>query len=114
MRTDTSKPLRAGDLSHTGSIIAPAGTLAADEVEVDSEVPASIVAVPVAFQSPERIAVGGVQAQTVYTVSTRYRTDVQPSYVFVEDCCTQRRFEILSVVPSDRRDAIDMRAVTVG
>jgi head-tail adaptor len=112
VRTDTSKPLRAGDLSHTGSIIAPPGTLAAEEVEVDSEVPASIVVVPVSFQSPERFAAGGLQAQTTYTVSTRYRTDVRASYVFVEDCCTQRRFEILSVVPSDRRDALDMRCVT--
>lgn len=114
MRTDTSKPLKAGDLRHLGSIIAPAGTLAVDETVVERRVPASIVVVPVAFQSPERIAAGGVQAQTAYTVSLRYRTDVPASYVFQEDCCTRRRFEILGVTPSDRRDAIDMRCVTVG
>lgn len=114
MRRDTSKPIRSGDLSHRGSIVAPAGTLAVAEQVVAAQVPASIVVVPVQFQSPERFAGGGVQAQTSYTVSIRYRTDVQASYLFVEECCTRRRFEILAVTPSDRRDAVDMRCVTVG
>jgi hypothetical protein len=111
---DTSKPLVAGDLRHTVMIVAPAGVLAATESEVDSGVPTSIVVAPNLFQRTESLAVGGLQAQTVYTVSVRYRTDLSPAYTLVEECCTQRRFQIVAIVPSDRRDAVDMTCVTAG
>src|SRR5688572_28575973 len=114
MRTDLGKPIRAGDLRHAGAIVAPAGTASVTESVVEDDVPASIVIVPVPFQSPERLGAGGVQSQTAYTVSFRYRTDLRASYLFREACCTQREFRILSIVPSDRRDAVDCRCVTDG
>jgi hypothetical protein len=44
----------------------------------------------------------------------RSRTDLSPAYQVVEECCTQRRFSIVAIVPSDRRDAVDMTCVTAG
>ena len=114
MRTDPSKPIRAGDLPHVVAIVAPAGTVAASESIVEDEVAASIVVVPITFQAPERFGAGGVQSQTAYTVSMRYRTDLRASFVFRERCCTQREFYVRSIVPSDRRDAVDCRCVTDG
>lgn len=111
---DTNKPLTSGQLSHTLTIEAPAGTLAVLASDVATRVPAAITVVPPQFQSREGLQLGGVQSQTVYTVSLRWRTDVQPSYVLIEDCCTLRRFQILNIVPSDRRDALDMTCVTSG
>jgi hypothetical protein len=113
---NTSQPLRASDLWHSLTVHAPAGTqetVAAAE-DLFTRVPAAITVVPVQFQSPERLDLGGVQSATRYVVSLRYRTDVKADYVLVEECCTARRFQILSIVPSDRRDAIDMTCVTSG
>jgi hypothetical protein len=106
--------LRAGDLSHTVTITAPAGSIAATETEIDTHVPAAITVVPLAFQNRENLAAGGLQTTTAYTVSVRYRTDLQPFMVVVEECCTARRFQIVAIVPSDRRDAIDMTCLTAG
>lgn len=114
MRRDTSKPMRAGDLSHTVRIVAPAGVMAAGETEIEADVPAAVTAAPAAFQSRETLAGGGLQAQTLYVVSVRYRTDLAASLELVEECCTARRFRIVSIVPSDRRDAVDMTCVTTG
>lgn len=112
MRRDTSKPLRAGDLSHRVSIVAPAGVAAADESTIETGVQAAITVTPVAFQSKEGIAVGGIQVSTVYTVSVRYRTDLRPDYRIDEECHTGRRFQIQAMAPSDLGDAIDMTCVT--
>lgn len=112
MRRDTSKPLRAGDLSHTVTIKAPAGVAAAGETTIETGVAAAITVDMAAFQTPEALAAGGLATQTRYTVSVRYRTDIVASYVIEEECCTQRTFQIVGVIPSDRRDALDLRCVT--
>jgi hypothetical protein len=113
---NTAEALRAGDLLHSITIHAPAGTqeTVATAQDLFTGVPTAITVVPVQFQSPERLDLGGLQTSTRYVVSLRYRTDVKASYVLVEECCTARRFQILSIVPSDRRDAIDMTCVTSG
>jgi hypothetical protein len=112
VKRDVSAPLRASDLRHSVTIHAPAGTLDQVARDVETGVPAAITVTPVPFQTPERLAAGGLQAQTLYSIGLRYRTDLRPDYVLVEECCTQRQFQILAIVPSDRRDAIDMRCVT--
>lgn len=107
--------MRAGDLNHRVTITAPAGVL--DEtlpVNVDTSVPMSITVVPLQFQSRENLNLGGLQTQTIYTLACRYRTDLKPTFVLVEQCCTQRTFQILSIVPGDRKDAVDMTCVTSG
>lgn len=114
MSRDTSKPLRAGELNHTVTIHAPAGTKAVAAQDIATGVPAAISVVPIQFQAPERLGAGGLQVQTSYEVAMRYRTDLIAAYVLREECCTQREFQILAVTPSDRRDAIDLRCVTVG
>jgi head-tail adaptor len=106
--------VRAGDLTHTVTIVAPAGVAAATETEIERRVPAAITPVPVAFQSKEGLAAGGMQSATTYVVSVRYRTDVSPAYVLVEECHTRRRFQVVAIVPTDRADAIDMTCVTAG
>lgn len=112
---DTSKPLRAGELRHTVTIEAPAGTLLEDAAsDVATGIPAAIDALPPQFQQREGMAVGGLQTSTTYLLSVRYREDLLPSYVLVEECHTQRRFQILSIVPSNRGDALDMQCVTSG
>lgn len=114
MRRDTTKYLRAGDLRHTLTLRAPADVSGPTAVDLETGVPAAITVVPVNFQAAEAIQAGGLQTATRYTVSVRYREDLSPAYVWVEECCTERTFQILSIVPSDRRDAIDMTCVTAG
>ena len=108
------KRVTAGDRSHSVDILAPAGTLAVDETEVETRVPAAIDAWPITAQSRESLAIGGLQSQTMYTVNISYRTDVLLSHVLAERCCTERRFQIVSVVPTKRRDALDLTCVTNG
>jgi Phage head-tail joining protein len=109
---DTAKPLKSSELKHLVTIDAPAGTLAETQTTLATRVPAAITVISPQFQAREAMAHGGLMAQLFYMVSLRYRTDVHPSLVLVEECCTQRRFQIQSVIPSDRRDAIDMMCVT--
>lgn len=104
----------AGDRSHTVTIQAPAGTLLDTDSDVEVNVPAAIAAWPISAQPRENQALGGIQNQTNYTVNVGYRTDVQPAFVVLEQCCTQRRFQIVAVIPTDRRDALDMTCVTNG
>ncbi len=105
--------MRAGDLRHHVTITAPAGVLNETlPVVVESSIPMRITVLPPAFQARESLNLGGLQTQTIYTVSCRYRTDIKPAFVLVEQCCTQRTFQILSIVPSDRQDAVDMTCVT--
>ncbi len=94
---------------------APVGVL--DEmlpVTVDTSIPMKITVLPPAFQARESLNLGGLQTQTIYTLSCRYRTDIKPSFVLTEECCTERTFQILSIVPSDRMDDVDMTCVTSG
>lgn len=103
-----------GDRSHQVTIIAPAGTLLDSDSEVEARVPAAIEAWPIAFQRPENLQGGGVQSSTRYTVNIGYRTDVVQAYQILEQCCTQRRFQIEAIVPTQRRDGLNMTCVTAG
>jgi len=107
--------MRAGELRHTVTIAAPIGVLdEAVAVNIATSVPAKIDVVPLAFQQRENIQTGGLRTQTLYSVTMRYRTDIRASYVLQEACCTARTFQILAIIPSDRRDAIEMTCVTNG
>lgn len=105
----------AGDRKHEITIQAPIGVL--DEsaaVTVEEGVRMAITVLPLPFQQREQLRIGGVGSQTLYTVTCTYRTDVQPSYVLLEQCCTQRTFQIVAIIPSDRRDVLAMTCVTNG
>lgn len=114
MARDTRKPLRAGDLQHRMHIIAPAGTEAIGETVVEADVAAQISVLPPQFQPREALDLSALQTQTAYIVSLRMRTDLRASYVLRETCCTLREFQILSMVPSDHGDALDVTCVTSG
>lgn len=104
-----------GSLRHTVTIQAPIGVLSETEtVNIGTSVPMSIAVLPVQFQARERLEAGGLQYQTLYTVTARYREDVKPAYVLLEECCTRRQFQILSIIPGDRKDVLDMTCVTNG
>lgn len=107
--------MNVGSLSHRVTIEAPIGVL--DEtvpVNVETSVPMAIAVLPAQFQARENLALGGLQTQTIYTVTARYREDMKPAYVLREECCTQRLFQILAIIPGDRRDVLDMTCVTNG
>lgn len=108
------KSFAVGELKHAVTIQAPPRTLAVTATDIETSVPMKIAAVPLAFQAREYRAAGGLQASTVYTVTCRYREDILQAYTLVEECCTQRTFQILAIIPSDRRDALDMTCVTNG
>jgi hypothetical protein len=108
---DTTRPLTSGELKHRVTISAPAGTIAETETTVAENVPAAVSVLSPQFQAREALQHGGLMSHLFYMVSLRYRTDMHPSLVLVEECCTQRRFQIQSVIPSDRRDAVDMMCV---
>ena len=104
--------MRTGELRHIVSVQAPIGVLSETvAVNVDPYVRVKITVLPLAFQGREALGLGGVQAQTIYTVTARYREDISRSYVLREQCCTQRVFQIVAIVPGDRRDVIDMTCV---
>lgn len=104
-----------GRASHRVHIQAPLGVLdEAVAVNVDTDVPVMIDVLPPAFQANENLALGGLQTQTKYNVTCRYREDVRASYVLLEQCHTQRTFQILSVIPSDKHDNVQMTCVTHG
>lgn len=116
--------MNVGALRHHVTIEAPIGTLTNESplaalnetqaVSVATGVPAKIEVVPLQFQHRESIAGGGLRTETIYTVTVRYREDLRASYQLLEQCCTQRRFQILAIIPSDRKDATDMTCVTNG
>lgn len=104
--------ITAGQRSHLVTIASPAGVLSAAASDVETGVPAAITVTPPSFQRSEGPVAGGVRAQTEYTVNLRYRTDLRSDFELREECCTQRVFQILSVVPDDRRASVDLRCVT--
>ena len=107
--------MNIGQLRHTVTIQAPIGVLSETvPVDVATSVPTKIEVVPLAFQQRENLAGGGLRTQTLYNVAMRYRTDLKASYVLVENCCTQRTFQIVAIIPSDRRDMTEMTCVTNG
>jgi hypothetical protein len=104
-----------GSLRHFVTIQAPIGVLSdSTAVDVDTSVPMAFAVVPLAFQPRESLALGGLQTQTLYTATCRYREDVRPAYVLREECCTQRVFQILAIIPGGKRDSLDMTCVTNG
>lgn len=107
--------LTSGDLQHLVTVQAPVGVLSeTDAVTVDTDVPMQIEAFPPQFQQRERQAVGGLQTQTYYSVTSRYRTDLRAFYVLLEQCCTQRALQVLAIIPSSRRDSVELTCVTNG
>lgn len=88
--------------------------MAESSTNVAEDVPAAIDVLPPQFQAREALGQGGIQTSTIYGVSVRYREDLVAAYVLVEQCHTQRRFQILSITPSNRGDALDMQCVTSG
>lgn len=110
---DTRQRLRSGDLAERLTILAPAGTVADVDTEIETEVPAGIWPLAPQFQAREFLGPGGgLQSATVYLISVRYRTDIQSSWVLLEEGGLSRRFQILSRVPSEWRDALDMTCST--
>jgi len=104
-----------GELRHQVTIQAPLGVLSdSAAVDVDTFVPMKIDVIPLQFQARERLVVGGQQTATLYNVACRYREDMRASYVLKEQCCTARTFEIVAIIPSDRKDGLDMTCVTSG
>lgn len=100
--------LRAGDLRHRVSI--KSGQLEGGAT-IETGVPMAIAALPLAFQVREGLAAGGQQSATTYTVTCRYRTDITESMVLTEQCCTERTFQIVAIIPRDRLDALDMTCI---
>lgn len=105
-----AQTLRAGELSHRVTIHAPAETLHATATDVATGVPMRITALDTS-QQREYLALGGLQAGAVYRVSCRYRTDIRMPYVLREECCQQRQMQILSQVPTDRNEGLELICV---
>ena len=107
--------MRAGDLSHIVDVVAPVGVLSESvETSVASDVPTRIEVLAPPFQPTEGLATGGLRTDTRYALTMRYRTDIRASYVLREQCCTQRTFQIIVVIPSSKRDRLDLNCVTNG
>jgi hypothetical protein len=108
--------MSAGQRRHRVTIQAPPGVVdeTGNPVVLESSVPMQITVAPLGFQSQESLTQpgGGLRAQTIYTLNCAYRDDVKTFHQVIEECCTQRQFEILAVTPTDRRDALDLRCVT--
>jgi hypothetical protein len=114
---DTRERLRSGDLAYRITLMAPAGapgSIGEVDTVIEDGVPAGIWALAPQFQAYENLAIGGLQTSTKYLISVRLRTDIQPSWVLIEDGGLARRFQILSRVPSEHGDALDMTCVTDG
>jgi head-tail adaptor len=111
-------PVAAGSLRHRVTLHAPAGTRGTGDPATASNlatgIPVKIESVPLQFQQQERIAAGGINSQTLYTITMRYRSDVAKDLVLVEECCTERTFQIVSMIPSDKLDWLDLTCVVAG
>lgn len=102
----------SGQMRHRVTLHAPEGTHGAGSPDdLATGIPAKIEAVPLQFQQQERLAAGGVKGQTLYSITIRYRDDVTSDLVLVEECCMEREFQILSIIPDDRLQFLDMTCV---
>lgn len=107
----------AGEMRHRLTLYAPEGTRGGgvDEIgspdELATGIPAKIEAMPLQFQQQERLAVGGPNRQTLYNITMRYRDDVAADLQLIEECCTERTFNILSIIPSDKMDWLELTCV---
>lgn len=107
--------LHAGEMNHRMILRAPVGVESESvAIDVDTDVPMKVAVLPPALQANESLALGGLNTQTKYNLSTWYREDVKLSYVWQEECCTQRTFQIVAIIPGDRREALQMTCVTNG
>lgn len=108
-------PVASGQMRHRLTLHAPAGTRG-DGTAVDllSGLPAKIEAVPLQFQQQERLAAGGIQGQTLYNIAMRYHDEIAKDLELHEECCLQRTFQILQMIPSDKMDWLDLTCVVAG
>jgi head-tail adaptor len=99
--------LRAGELNHRVSLYAPSGTVNAGS---PSTLAMGIAAriTPLTIQQRERLAAGGLQGQSVYIITIRYRADVTHDLELVEECCNERTFRILSMIQSERLELLEL------
>lgn len=108
----------SGQMRHVVTIHAPEGTYGTGNpspaVDIAEHVPAKIDALPLPFQQQERLAAGGLNTQVVYAIEMRYRDDVQANFVLNEECCMQRTFQIIQMIPSDRLDWLQLTCVVAG
>lgn len=108
-------PVASGEMRHRLTLHAPEGTHGegdpAPAVDVATDIPAKIQAVPLQFQQQERLAAGGQNVQTLYSVTVRYRDDVMTVFEWHEQCCSQRVFQILSKIEDDKLVDLEMTCV---
>lgn len=102
--------LRAGDLNHQITITAPAGTVAVTAQTLGTGVPMQISAIDLS-QQKEYLALGGLQGSAAYRVRCRYRDDIRLDSVLTEECHGQRVLQILSLVPTELNEGLDMICV---
>jgi hypothetical protein len=120
MARSPNQRLKPSDLAcHTVTLVAPPGVVQPDETVIATHIPAFIRVLDFASQPIEGLAQGGIKTQTFYHVALQSRRVIEttlptPDMVIHEECHTQRQFQILSVVPSDYGDALDLRCVTGG
>lgn len=95
----------------TGTLSPTGGVTEGTPTTVASGVPMAIDAPPAQALANERLAAGGLQGQTSYIVKCRYRTDFGIRAVLIEECCRQRRLEILTLAPTARNEALEMLCV---
>lgn len=96
-------PIASGEMRHRLTLYAPEGTRGAGSPdELETGIPAKIEALPPQFQQRERIAAGGQRADTLYNITIRYNEDVREDLELHEECCMEREFRILNIVPDDK------------
>jgi head-tail adaptor len=95
----------------TGTLSPTGGVTEGTPTDIATHVPMSIVAPPAQAMANERLAAGGLQGQTTYVVQCRYRRDFGVKAVLLEECCQQRRLEILTLAPTLRNEALEMLCV---
>ena len=105
-------PIGSGQMRHRLTIYAPEGTYGtgdpAPAANVATGIPAKIEAMPLQFQQQERLAAGGLARQTLYNITVRYREDIDAQFQLVEECCMERRFNIVAMIPSDKMDWLEL------
>jgi head-tail adaptor len=98
-------PVASGKKRHRVTIYAPEGTsneFSGSPTEIATGIAASIEPLPLQFQQQERIAAGGQRGQVVYNVAIEYRDDLQANFEIHEECCMERTFHIVTMIPDDK------------
>lgn len=98
-------PVASGEMRHRVTIHAPIGTYGsgnpAPAVNIATGVAAKIGDLPNQFQQAERLGQGGTRGFTVAQIEMRYRTPMQMDFEIHEECCNQRRFQIVQMTQDD-------------